>query len=245
MTAAAVTGALPWAHDEPTVDDVLALLRRPTWQADGSCREHPEVTWFPTRGQSTEPARRICLTCIVRPECAEWAAGQGVELQGVWGGLSREERLAGITTPRPVADPPPPRCRRCRTVVDVVVEGLARPLCAACLEHVARQREADRALLYGDAEGQAGGDPEPQPDGRVKDLADPAVGVSPRTGPAPVRKGLCVKCGQRTAGSRVHFIAGHALHASTCYHQVRRRAIKLGTTIEAVVKHLSVTAGAA
>ncbi|MDQ5816234.1 MAG: WhiB family transcriptional regulator [Actinomycetota bacterium] len=57
----------------------------------GACVGAPDPDlWFPERGQSAEPARRICARCPVRPECLHWALEKD-EL-GVWGGLSPRER---------------------------------------------------------------------------------------------------------------------------------------------------------
>ncbi len=32
---------------------------RPLWMRSGVCREHPEVTWFPAKGQPTAPAKAL------------------------------------------------------------------------------------------------------------------------------------------------------------------------------------------
>ena len=72
-----------------TLDDVLALVR-PPWHADAACREHPELTWFPERGQPTEPAKTVCAGCLVATECRS-AGIDGREL-GIWGGLSERNR---------------------------------------------------------------------------------------------------------------------------------------------------------
>ncbi|MDQ5874483.1 MAG: WhiB family transcriptional regulator [Actinomycetota bacterium] len=57
----------------------------------GVCVGHPDPDlWFPERGRSAEPAKRICARCPVREECLEWALQH--EDFGVWGGLSAQER---------------------------------------------------------------------------------------------------------------------------------------------------------
>lgn len=68
------------------------LMARPGWHADAACREHPELTWFPERGESLEPARAICGGCLVRDECETYAVSLPDNPHGVWAGLSRQER---------------------------------------------------------------------------------------------------------------------------------------------------------
>lgn len=69
------------------------LTARPAWHADALCHEpHPEVTWFPTKGESPEPAKAICRSCLVVGECRAWALDQDANLHGVWGGLSQLDR---------------------------------------------------------------------------------------------------------------------------------------------------------
>jgi WhiB family redox-sensing transcriptional regulator len=76
------------------------LYRAPDWHADAACKEHPEVNFFPKRGDDGRQAKGVCAGCLVRTECADWALEQGSELKGIWGGMSeldrrhrREERL--------------------------------------------------------------------------------------------------------------------------------------------------------
>lgn len=66
-------------------------FRRPDWQADAACREHPEVNFFPERGESTAPAKAICSTCLVADECHQYAIDNGIK-DGIWGGGSGRER---------------------------------------------------------------------------------------------------------------------------------------------------------
>lgn len=70
----------------------LVTAGRPAWQADALCREHPEVTWFPERGEPAGPAKAVCQGCLVRSECLAWAMEQDPALEGVWGGLTTKER---------------------------------------------------------------------------------------------------------------------------------------------------------
>ena len=59
------------------LDKLLELEQaRPSWRADAACREHPEVTWFPVRGQSSVPAAQICEGCLSKQACLAWALAQ-------------------------------------------------------------------------------------------------------------------------------------------------------------------------
>ena len=68
-------------------------VTRPPWMADGLCRQHPEVTWFPAKGQSLAPARELCATCPSRAPCLAYALADE-SLAGVWAGSSARERRA-------------------------------------------------------------------------------------------------------------------------------------------------------
>jgi len=81
----------PAEDREANVDEVYALLARPAWHADAACREHPEIDFFPSRGQSTASAKKVCAGCLVREECLG-AAMHWREKHGIWGGLSERER---------------------------------------------------------------------------------------------------------------------------------------------------------
>ena len=82
-------------RNEPGVAaDLLDLIAggRPAFHADAACREHPELTWFPDKGDDLTAARAVCSTCLVLGECRSWALAQGGGLVGLWGGLSGQER---------------------------------------------------------------------------------------------------------------------------------------------------------
>ena len=79
------------------VDALLEeMLARPAWQRDAACSEHSVATFFPARGQSPAPARIVCARCPVLGECRSWALEQGPELQGVWAGLSEQQRRRAL-----------------------------------------------------------------------------------------------------------------------------------------------------
>lgn len=62
------------------------------WKHAAACRnvEDREI-FFPSRGDSTRPAKRICGGCVVREECLEYALRHN-ERFGVWGMASERER---------------------------------------------------------------------------------------------------------------------------------------------------------
>jgi WhiB family redox-sensing transcriptional regulator len=62
------------------------------WKLDAACREHPELSWFPERGEDQSRQRAICAACLVRTECL--AASQGEH--GIWGGTSERARKRKI-----------------------------------------------------------------------------------------------------------------------------------------------------
>jgi WhiB family redox-sensing transcriptional regulator len=61
------------------------------WMNNGACLEHPEVPWFPERGETAEAARAVCARCLVRAECLDYALRTDIR-DGVWGGLSAGDR---------------------------------------------------------------------------------------------------------------------------------------------------------
>ncbi len=79
------------------VDILLARSRTGddmSWHALAACANEWPDMWFPVvvnhRAQ-WEPARAICNKCPVRTECLEYALAAD-EREGMWGGLSPEER---------------------------------------------------------------------------------------------------------------------------------------------------------
>src|SRR4051812_13318810 len=77
----------------PSLADLAALLRPPAWHADAACREHPEVSWFPSLGETAQAARAVCSGCLVNEECLA-AALEDPLTQGVWAGTTPQERKA-------------------------------------------------------------------------------------------------------------------------------------------------------
>lgn len=69
------------------------------WKLAGLCRQVDPDLWFPAKGDSNNPAKRICKGtrftpgCPVRARCLEYALGN-IEAFGVWGGMGERERAA-------------------------------------------------------------------------------------------------------------------------------------------------------
>lgn len=69
------------------------------WQHEGACRGrdsaqffHPDGERGSSRGRREIAAKKVCLNCPVRAECAAHAL-QTQEPYGVWGGFTETERL--------------------------------------------------------------------------------------------------------------------------------------------------------
>ncbi len=75
------------------VEVLLDLARfRPAWHSQAACRAHPELSWFPERGdppEAIDAARAVCRTCPVAEECRDFGLREG---HGLWGGLTVLER---------------------------------------------------------------------------------------------------------------------------------------------------------
>ena len=77
------------------------LGQRPAWHDLARCAETDPEMFFPEKGESTRPAKRVCAGCEVRAECLQDALDHG-ERFGVWGGLSERERRVLASQPAPV-----------------------------------------------------------------------------------------------------------------------------------------------
>ena len=69
----------------------LADVEEMAWQEQALCAQTDPEAFFPEKGGSTREAKRVCLSCEVRPDCLEYALEQD-ERFGIWGGLSERER---------------------------------------------------------------------------------------------------------------------------------------------------------
>jgi WhiB family redox-sensing transcriptional regulator len=61
------------------------------WRDRALCAETWPDAFFPEKGESATPAKRVCRACPVQAQCLEFALGND-ERTGVWGGLSERER---------------------------------------------------------------------------------------------------------------------------------------------------------
>lgn len=75
----------------------------PAWLDEATetpaCRGHDTNLFFPDNGpgagKQIAKAKAICRSCPLKVTCEEWALAQPPQhLHGVWGGLSRGQRLA-------------------------------------------------------------------------------------------------------------------------------------------------------
>lgn len=74
----------------PQGEDLSSEPPQP-WMADAICHSVDPELWFPTKGRSDKPAKRVCYQCPPVADCAAYALDRP-ELDGVWGGLSNLER---------------------------------------------------------------------------------------------------------------------------------------------------------
>ena len=90
-------------HIDTTADRLLAELATTggDWHDRARCAETDPEMFFPEKGESTGPAKRVCAGCEVWAECLQDALDRG-ERFGVWGGLSERERRVLASQPAPV-----------------------------------------------------------------------------------------------------------------------------------------------
>jgi WhiB family redox-sensing transcriptional regulator len=82
-----------WGSEHTAGEELLDLLsQRPASMADALCREFPELSWFPSVGETATACKAVCARCAVVAECRTWSLAQGPHLHGVWAGLSERER---------------------------------------------------------------------------------------------------------------------------------------------------------
>jgi len=63
------------------------------WRELATCRGTDLNLFFPDRGESAEPTRRVCAACPVRQPYLDYAISNGIT-DGIWGGLTERERRA-------------------------------------------------------------------------------------------------------------------------------------------------------
>lgn len=80
----------------PADADAIGALRVPSpaqWMEGSACQYTDPEVFFPDKGESSLPARRICYRCPVVSQCLQWALTTG-EPHGVLGGQSVHDRRA-------------------------------------------------------------------------------------------------------------------------------------------------------
>lgn len=87
--------------DTDTLEITRLADRLGDWRDLALCAETDPDSFFPDKGESSRPAKRVCAACEVRTECLQYALDHG-ERYGVWGGLSERERRVLARQPRPV-----------------------------------------------------------------------------------------------------------------------------------------------
>jgi WhiB family redox-sensing transcriptional regulator len=108
-----------------TVGELVFEFRPQPWMDQAACTGMYSEVFFPERGQSTVPAKRVCAACPVRQPCLDFALAIN-ERHGIWGGTSeRERRLLrrkrGRTRPGPRRRPG----RAARVGESTIADGMA------------------------------------------------------------------------------------------------------------------------
>lgn len=81
--------------------DLLAGLDDQEWRDSAACASVGGDWWFPEAGGRARTARRICNeVCPVRAECLAYAIAAD-EPWGIFGGLTRNERLQLVGRRKP------------------------------------------------------------------------------------------------------------------------------------------------
>jgi WhiB family redox-sensing transcriptional regulator len=80
-----------WDELAQLSEEIAAAGQRPRWQDQALCAQTDPEAFFPEKGGSTRPAKKICLGCPVKQECLDEAL-VNEERFGIWGGLSERER---------------------------------------------------------------------------------------------------------------------------------------------------------
>ena len=73
-------------HAAPAAEDTA-------WMLQGACVSQPTELFYADTEKATVAAVAICRGCPVLAQCRSWALAHR-EQHGVWGGLTREDRLA-------------------------------------------------------------------------------------------------------------------------------------------------------
>lgn len=68
-------------------------MRMPEWFDKATCSTTDPESFFPTKGEQPNSAKRVCSRCPVRRDCLQFAL-DNAEPYGIWGGLTERERRA-------------------------------------------------------------------------------------------------------------------------------------------------------
>ena len=128
---------------------ILEALRAtiPDFVSDALCAQIDSEMWFPEKAVGLNMAReakRVCLRCPVRAECAEYAITMPANPEGIWGATSMRER-AKIRAERGIRDVHPAALDdKCGTEAGAKRHWRAKEsACETCLK-AARTAKADR-----------------------------------------------------------------------------------------------------
>lgn len=123
----------------------FSLPRPELWTEKALCAQTDPDAFFPEKGGTTKPGKRICQGCEVRDECLKYALDND-ERFGIWGGLSERERRR---LKRELPPPPPAQftCKNCHTpFTKESRRGPAPMYCShACRDAVYMRRKAEAA----------------------------------------------------------------------------------------------------
>jgi len=61
------------------------------WMSEALCTRRTDVEFFPEHGRRAASAKGVCHTCPVQLQCLDYAVANEIH-DGVWGGLSPQER---------------------------------------------------------------------------------------------------------------------------------------------------------
>lgn len=61
------------------------------WMDQAICAQTDPEAFFPDKGGSTREAKKVCLNCMVKAQCLDYALDND-ERFGIWGGTSERER---------------------------------------------------------------------------------------------------------------------------------------------------------
>ena len=86
------------AGPDPTLDT--------SWMDVAECKGMDPELFHPNRGEDTAAAKAVCVKCLARVECLEYALTNN-EKVGIWGGTSERERRA-MRRELNLAKPKPP-----------------------------------------------------------------------------------------------------------------------------------------